>query len=148
MSARADDASEATPVPDPPRPDRPVDGAAWEGEIRVDGPDTVAEERLLAPLRLRARAVNLGRVLRLVDLSADAEAGRLDEPGRREAEGLAHQVVGSAGTFGSPGASRDAEAVEQYFADRDVSARRRRRDRPRSAGVRATLDRLRAEFGG
>jgi hypothetical protein len=128
------EAGPTSPLPEPP--------------VRVDGPETVAEERLLSSLRGRARSVNLGRVLRLVDLFDAALAGRLDERGREEGENLAHQVVGSAGTFGSPAASRDALVVEEWFAGHEQGARRGRRARGRDAGVRATLDRLQSEFEG
>ncbi|MGI3786130.1 MAG: hypothetical protein ACRYG2_35745 [Janthinobacterium lividum] len=113
-------------------------------DVPVDGPETVAEERLLASLGRQARTVNLARVVRLLELLDDAYAGVLDEAGRLEAENLAHQVVGSAGTFGFPTASVDAVAIEGYFAD----------DPPGSgpgadaAAVRRTLDRLRREFAG
>jgi len=110
--------------------------------IPVDGPETVAEQRLLASLCRQARAVNLTRVVRLVELLDSSDAGALDEHGRREAENLAHQVVGSAGTFGFPTASVEAVAIEDFFAaspagsgpdaDRDL--------------VRRTLARLRTVF--
>ena len=136
----ASDAGRAGPepaVPAEPLPQPPV---------RVDGPETVAEERLLSSLRQRARSVNRARVLRLVDLFDAALAGRLDEPGREEGENLAHQVVGSAGTFGSPGASRDAVVVEEWFAGHDRGVRRRRRARAQDAGVPAPRHRLQSEF--
>lgn len=144
MTQRAEDRSEDerrgaddVPLPEP--------GA------RVDGPETVAEERLLSSLRQRARSVNLSRVLRLGDLFAAGLAGRLDEEGRREGENLAHQVVGSAGTFGSPAASRDALTVEEWFAGHDQargSRLRHRFARSEDGTVRDVLDRLRTEFEG
>lgn len=111
-------------------------------DVPLDGPETVAENRLLASLGRQARAVNLARVVRLLELLDSADAGALDEGGRHEAENLAHQVVGSAGTFGFPTASVDAVSIEEHFAtDRPPSAED-------AAGVRRTLDRLRAEFEG
>ena len=119
--------------------------------VPVDGPETVAEKRLLASLSRQARAVNLARVARLVELLDSSEAGALDEAGWHEAENLAHQVIGSAGTFGYPAASVDAVAIEEYFA----SGSHRPPGRARSSGpapddvaVRRILDRLRAEFSG
>lgn len=114
------------------------------GGVPVDGPETVAEERLLASLGRQARAVNLARVVRLVELLDCSDAGALDEAGRREAENLAHQVVGSAGTFGFPAASVEAVLVEDYFSAGPTGS---------SSGAdatlaRATLDRLRAVFTG
>lgn len=105
--------------------------------------ETADEERLLATLGRRARTVNLARVVRLLALLDAAEVDGLDEAGREEAENLAHQVVGSAGTFGHPAASEAAVVVEDWFAA----------DRPRCPGstvgtVRSTLDRLRTDFEG
>ena len=117
----------------------------WD-DVPADGPETVAEKRLLASFRQRARAANLLRVVRLSELLDRADAGALDEAGRREGENLAHQVVGSAGTFGHPGASQEAVAVERYFAESGGSTRS-----PvarEAASVRRVVDRLRLEFGG
>jgi HPt (histidine-containing phosphotransfer) domain-containing protein len=113
-----------------------------ESDIPVDGPETVAEKRLLANLGRQARTVNLARVVRLLELLDAADAGDLDEAGRSEAENLAHQVVGSAGTFGFPGASVEAVSIEDYFATPFAGS-------DADAGlVRGTLERLRAEFQG
>ena len=90
------------------------------------------------------RDSNLSRVVRLVELLDSADAGALDEAGRLEAETLAHQVVGSAGTFGYPAASVDAVSIEDYFAASPAGS-----GSGADAGlVRRTLDRLRAEFAG
>ena len=122
-----------TPADEPERPD---------GEdLPVDGPETAAEQRLLASFGRRARTVNLGRVLRLLELLDVSDEGRLDERGRGEAENLAHQVVGSAGTFGYPAASADAAVIEGYFA-----LARRGGSGADAPVVRRTLDRLRALF--
>lgn len=121
------------------RTDLPED--AWDG-LDVDGPETVAEQRLLATFAARARVTNLGRVVRLHELMDRGDRGALDEPHRQEAENLAHQVSGSAGTFGHPAASLDAARVERFFA-----AARTRWHEERQL-VRDTLDRLRREFGG
>jgi HPt (histidine-containing phosphotransfer) domain-containing protein len=110
-----------------------------EVDIPVDGPETIAEKRLLANFGRSARAVNLARVVRLTALLDSSEAGTLDEAGRREAENLAHQVVGSAGTFGFPSASVEAVSIEDHFASLG--------EEPGDPGnVRAILERLRAEF--
>jgi hypothetical protein len=111
-------------------------------EIPADGPETVAEKHLLASLGGRARRVNLARVVRLAELLDASDSGALDEAGRLEAENLAHQVVGSAGTFGYPAASVDAVAIEDYFAASPAGSGRS----ADAALVRRTLDRLRAEF--
>ena len=112
--------------------------------VPVDGPETVAEQRLLASFGRQARAVNLARVDRLVELLDAADAGQLDEPGRLEAENLAHQVVGSAGTFGFPAASVDAVSIEDYFAASPAGSGSSTDARV----VRRTLDRLRTQFKG
>ncbi len=123
-----------------------LDGESGEDEgvldIPVDGPETVAEERLLASLGRQARAVNLARVVRLVELLDRAEAWRLDEAGRREAESLAHQVIGSAGTFGFPTASVEAVSIEEHFAAGGTTSAED------AARVRRTLERLRGQFAG
>lgn len=116
------------------------------GDVPVDGPETLAEQRLLASFGQRARAANLLRVVRLSELLDSADAGALDEEGRREGENLAHQVVGSAGTFGQPGASREAVSVERYFAETGAAGCRSRTGD--AARVRRVVDRLRLEFGG
>ena len=122
----------------------PGDPAGECVEPPVDGPETVAEKRLLATLGRQARPVNLARVVRLLALLEAAEEGALDEAGQQEAENVAHQLIGSAGTFGHHSASEDAVVVEGYFA-----ARRGRRGMAAGADVvRATLERLRSEFGG
>jgi hypothetical protein len=110
--------------------------------VPVDGPETMAEKRLLASLGRQARTVNHARVVRLVELLDTADAGTLDEDGRREAENLAHQVIGSAGTFGYPAASVDAVAIEDHFAVRPHGAGAE----TDASAVRRILERLRAEF--
>lgn len=113
-------------------------------DVPVDGPETAAEERLLASLGRQARTVNLARVVRLVALLDLSDAGLLDGAGRQEAENLAHQVVGSAGTFGFPAASVHAVAIEDYFATQPPGSG----PGADAGAVRRTLDRLRAEFAG
>lgn len=71
---------------------------------------------VLRDLSRSATQANLARSALIGDALAAAEAGRLDEPQRLEAANAAHQVVGSAGTFGLPGASRMAARLEAFFA--------------------------------
>jgi len=110
-----------------------------------DGPEALAEERLLAAFERRATAANLDRVVRVAALLERGETGTLDEAGRPEAESLAHQVVGSAGTFGHPAASLDAARLERFFGSGAPVHERPWEERERA---RATLDRLTAELGG
>jgi hypothetical protein len=117
------------------------DGEDDLADVPFDGPETVAEQRLLASFGRQARTVNLGRVLRLLALLDLSDAGALDERGRGEAENLAHQVVGSAGTFGFPAASTDAAVIEGYFAVPGDDG-----PGPDARLVRRTLERLRAVF--
>lgn len=64
----------------------------------------------------QARAVNLGRAAQLAEAMEAAEAGRLAEGRRISVIDHAHQLVGSAGTFGFPVASRLAASLEGFFA--------------------------------
>lgn len=121
-----------------------ADGEDVFDDVPVDGPETVAENHLLASFGRQARAVNLARVVRLLELLDASDAGALDAAGREEAENLAHQVVGSAGTFGFAAASVDAVAIEDYFASGPAGPR------PEVCPdvVRRILERLRDEFAG
>ncbi|HZA04630.1 MAG TPA: Hpt domain-containing protein [Propionibacteriaceae bacterium] len=86
-------------------------------------PDDVAEDRLRAAVESigdHARSVNLARADRLSRALAQVARGRWEEAGRREAVEIAHQLVGSAGTFGLPAASRLAVEIERYFLEADL----------------------------
>ncbi len=87
------------------------------------GPDDVAEDRLRAVVESiggHARSANLSRADRLSEALAEVAAGSLDESGRREATEVAHQLVGSAGTFGFAEASHLAGEIERYFVEADL----------------------------
>ena len=87
------------------------------------GPDEVAEDRLRAAVESigsHARSVNLGRTDRLGEALAAVAAGARDDATRQEATEVAHQLVGSAGTFGFTGASQLAGEIERYFAEADL----------------------------
>jgi HPt (histidine-containing phosphotransfer) domain-containing protein len=71
-----------------------------------------------------ARLVNRERAALLDDALLAAGRGGLDEDGRAAAAQLAHQLVGSAGTFGFPGASQLAGELERFFEDGDFEDRR------------------------
>ena len=86
-------------------------------------PDDVAEDRLRAAVESigdHARSVNLARADRLSQALAAVARGRSKEAVRREAVEVAHQLVGSAGTFGLPAASRLAVEIERYFLEADL----------------------------
>lgn len=71
-----------------------------------------------------ALTVNLARAATLDDALAMAGGGRLEETGRVAAVESAHQLVGSAGTFGFPGASDLAAELEVFFAEAVFDERR------------------------
>lgn len=86
----------------------------------ADDPDD-ALSSVLAGLAVSARHANLARSEVIADaLTAEAE-GRLTEAQRAAAEHAAHQVVGSAGTFGAHRASELAGSLEEYFAADEVA---------------------------
>ena len=76
-----------------------------------EGMSTVMQD-----LGASARRSNLTRCAQLGEALDAAEAGRLPPAGRLEAAAVAHQVVGSAGTFGYPQVSALAAALEAYLA--------------------------------
>jgi len=85
-----------------------------------DSADQARADRLRAKVRsigVHARSVNLHRAGRLADVLATLDGGRLDDDQRQVATTLAHQLVGSAGTFGFAGASQLAAELERFFSD-------------------------------
>jgi HPt (histidine-containing phosphotransfer) domain-containing protein len=110
-----------------------------EGPGNVEPP----EDRLRAAVESisdHARSVNLARAARLDRVLADIAAGRDDEGERQLATESAHQLVGSAGTFGFPGASSLAGELERYFVEADFT------DPDRLVAAREQVARLRAEL--
>ncbi|WP_375432955.1 Hpt domain-containing protein [uncultured Friedmanniella sp.] len=76
------------------------------------------EDAVIALLRgLSESAIqsNLARSVVIADALQAAEAGQLSESQRLAAVAAAHQVVGSAGTFGLPRASRAAARLEEFL---------------------------------
>ncbi len=101
------------------------------------------EDRLRAAVQSivdHARSVNLDRAADLDQVLADIAADRGEEGDRQRATEVAHQLVGSAGTFGFPGASQLAGELERYFAEADFS------DQARLAAARELVLRLRTEL--
>jgi HPt (histidine-containing phosphotransfer) domain-containing protein len=91
---------------------------------RPDDRDQDSDDRLQAAVESiggHARSVNLERADRLSEALAAVAAGPLDESRRREAADVAHQLVGSAGTFGFEKASQLAGEIERYFLDADLA---------------------------
>jgi HPt (histidine-containing phosphotransfer) domain-containing protein len=101
------------------------------------------EDRLRARVESisdHARSVNLARAAHLARVLTDIAAGRSDEAARQAATESAHQLVGSAGTFGFPGASQLAGELERYFVEADFT------DPDRLLAAREQVARLRAEL--
>lgn len=66
-------------------------------------------------IAVRAYQSNLARVSELQGAVSAALEGRLDETQRLGAQRVAHQLYGSAGTFGYPRASELGRELEQFF---------------------------------
>lgn len=102
-----------------PRPAGPDDVAAGppggtgaprhadDGQSELDG--------VVRTIGRRARRTNLTRAAQLCTALSRAEAGELDPIARQQATELAHQLVGSAGTFGFGAASELAGQLEDFF---------------------------------
>jgi HPt (histidine-containing phosphotransfer) domain-containing protein len=84
--------------------------------------------------------VNLDRADRLNQALAAVAAGSVEEATRRQAAEIAHQLVGSAGTFGFSGASRLAGEIGRYFVEGDLA------DPNQLATAREQVRRLREEL--
>lgn len=84
-------------------------------ERSADDPDD-ALAAVLAKLAVSARQANLARSEVLAEALTAVADGRLDESQRAAAQQAAHQIAGSAGTFGAYRASAVASSLEAYFA--------------------------------
>lgn len=76
----------------------------------------------LTSIGAHARTANLVRVEQLDDALSRLEDGGLDGSQREVAVRSAHQLAGSAGTFGLDGASRLASWFEQFFGRTENTA--------------------------
>ena len=72
-------------------------------------------EEVLRSLAASARKANLARTTVLEDALRALDAGPLAPDAREAAAQAAHQVVGSAGTFGRHRSSELAAGLEQWF---------------------------------
>ena len=72
---------------------------------------------LVADIADRARERNLDRVGELAAWASIGERGAISVEQRGEAAEIAHQLAGSAGTFGYLGATDVAREVERLFAE-------------------------------
>jgi HPt (histidine-containing phosphotransfer) domain-containing protein len=83
-----------------------------------------ADDRAEAAMRqiaVRALKSNQERLVVLAEAVREAGHGGLDELQRSAAMDVAHQLVGSAGTFGYSRVSQLARRLEGFFRDADVS---------------------------
>lgn len=92
--------------------------------MRADDPgrDEEPQDQLRAAVESiggHARSVNQERAARLDQALSEAAAGWRGDARRREAAEAAHQLVGSAGTFGFSGASQLAGEIERYLRSGD-----------------------------
>ena len=92
-------------VPESPAPA----AAAYDrtGQAELDG--------VVRTIGRRARRTNQFRAAQLCTALKRAENGELDPAARQQAALLAHQLVGSAGTFGFEAASELAGELEAFF---------------------------------
>jgi hypothetical protein len=73
-----------------------------------------------AEIGLQARRSNLARLAELDLLWLGVSTDALTEAQRERGATLAHQLVGSAGTFGYPGVAGPARQLEDFFAGTDL----------------------------
>lgn len=88
--------------------------------------------RLLATIGGQARRTNQVRIVQLRTALEQASEQGLDRAGWATAERTAHQLAGSAGTFGFAGVSERARRLERFFADAVVAT-------PDAEGLAAAL---------
>ena len=74
----------------------------------------------LASIGSHARVANQSRAEQLDTALRQLESGTLTDPRRELAVRSAHQLAGSAGTFGLRPASRLASQLEQFFSSLDI----------------------------
>ncbi len=113
--------------PDRDEPDRDEPDRDEPDRTGLDETDRVLPT--MRGLRSRARVTNLARAGHLDIALERAANAALDEAGRAQAVAVAHQLIGSAGTFGFTEASRRAAELKDFFAcahvdDEDVQTAR------------------------
>lgn len=87
----------------------------------TDCPDDLDDDTLsrVADIADRARERNLDRAGELATLASIGKQGSISVEQRGEAVEVAHQLAGSAGTFGYLAATEIAREVETLFAEAD-----------------------------
>lgn len=113
---------------------------APSGPHRADGGRTELDG-VVRTLGRRARRTNQSRAAQLCTALSRAETGGLDPAARVQAAELAHQLVGSAGTFGFVAASELAGELESFFVVGVF-------DEPRLEAARRQLDALGDQLDG
>jgi len=98
---------------------------------------------VLSTITAQARRTNLTRTAELEAALERAADHGLDPAGWAAAERTAHQLAGSAGTFGFDGVSEIARSLEQFFADAAATGGS---DPVRLAEARSQLNRASAQL--
>jgi HPt (histidine-containing phosphotransfer) domain-containing protein len=99
--------------------------------------------KVLSTITAEARRTNLTRTADLGATLDEASDRGLDPEGWADAERTAHQLAGSAGTFGFEGVSEIARSLEHFFADAAAAGGS---DPARLAEAREQLDRASAQL--
>lgn len=101
-----------------PAGDRP--GGVLAAELAAEPAADQEALHRVADIADRARERNLDRAEELAGWVTAAEQGELTADGRLVAAEVAHQLAGSAGTFGYQRATERARELEALFADADT----------------------------
>ncbi|WP_460809443.1 Hpt domain-containing protein [Microlunatus endophyticus] len=99
-----------------------VNAGGGADAVRSGTRDPAADEdarNRAADIADRARARNIGRADELAAWASIGEQGELSSEQRGEAAEIAHQLAGSAGTFGYLAATDVAREVEKLFSEAD-----------------------------
>jgi len=98
-------------------------GVEPASELGVSAPASGLDalEVTVRTIGVHARVANLARANNLAVAVSDG-AVLLAPDGRSRAAGIAHQIAGSAGTFGFPGASRLAAEIERILLVGELDA--------------------------
>lgn len=120
------------PESTPPEPSDPAEEARSQRMVTV-----------LSGIAAQARQTNARRIEEIREALHRAESGDLDHDGWAAAERAAHQLAGSAGTFGFEQVSQAARALERLLA-RSLTAGRL--DDGVLARAQALLDRAGSEL--
>ncbi|HEY5981221.1 MAG TPA: Hpt domain-containing protein [Microlunatus sp.] len=98
---------------------------------------------VLSTITAQARRTNLTRTAELEAALERAADHGLDPAGWAAAERTAHQLAGSAGTFGFDGVSEIARSLERFFVESGAAGIA---DPVRLAGARSQLERANAQL--